>query len=429
MSVLLPGDRIRSPASGVETVVLQVGKNGWLETALGAGGWSDPRCWEAIVARERVYRVLLYGDLQVNSVREDYMAYLEEALGGLVASIREHRPDLVVNLGDTFDTFGAIDVGSLLFAYRWMTHIGEVAARSAAKSIPRHPVHFILRGNHDTARSDGLSPLQVFSGSHTQVFDEADSSWLPIKVNGEGRVIHCFPYGSEAAVPEILARYPGETLLSVGHVEWRGQTMTPALVSRQGLDPAELAALCDRPFLNGHYHMPQERPPLYIVGSPLFCDFRDGESEIPRGWCVLDLYDDGAYEVKRLENPRTYHLRTIRVDTEQELAQALSAIEIPAETKVRVFGPAAVVEAAVTARERFLWLGAYPTETGPIGLEHQVTLDAQTSPQEVVERAVSLADEAFDRALLTEQGLDLFAVAATAKPDIVGAEVACTSNA
>ncbi len=326
-------------------------------------------------------RVLFYGDLQINSAYPDYMECLEKTLGFLCETIECTDPAIIVNLGDFLDTFGLLDLKSLLFAKRWMDRIRDVTSAR----------HILIVGNHDlgdTRQSE--NSLTLFEGTGRVVSKRAmvdDAEY--------------FAYGSVTSLDGLDNR--STPRFRAGHLEWSGVQLTPTHVSTTGLSPTEYSQRFSVPFFNGHYHTPSRHGQVRMVGSPLFKDFGDDPS-VPRGFL---LYDLATLQEEFVENPHTYLVSTVRLASEADLGM-LSTLS--SRDKVKVYCPLRLVPQVEQYRDSVLWMGIYPTDTKVKGVEHRAKVNLTTPPEEVVLAVCADAPEAYDRFRLRQMGNTLFRV-------------------
>src|SRR5882672_4239133 len=92
-------------------------------------------------------KILFYTDIHVSCVHRDYSKFLDATMTYLESLVKEHKPDILVNLGDTLDTFGTLDVRDGVKAAEYLQRLSD--------ALPSGSVHVILRGNHDTADKEG----------------------------------------------------------------------------------------------------------------------------------------------------------------------------------------------------------------------------------------------------------------------------------
>lgn len=330
-------------------------------------------------------RILFYGDLHVNFQYPDYMQYLEKTLQHLVSAIKEHNPDLIVNLGDTLDGFGTVDVKSLVWAYNWMERISE--------SIPitDWPSHIILRGNHDLSDKElQYAAVDIMRSPRTAIVAVPEVRWG----------IAFIPYAHDLAAAWELLHSDSSIKVAATHIDWKGYQL-PGCISMGGWSPGEVEV--EFPGLKvfgGHYHRPAVMGPVRIVGSPLCKNFNDADGS-DRGFV---LYDTETEVELFIANPNTYHLVVIKSETEEEFDSEIAKIKEPKDTKLKVFVPKVLLDKANSLRDSFLWMGVYQSDSSKEGVDSGCAITLTTSSEDVVNSAVGLAPPEFDHPLLKSMG-------------------------
>lgn len=336
-------------------------------------------------------KVLFYGDIHTNFDFPDYMGFLDKTLGFLLQTIYAHQPKYVINLGDVTDTFGTVELRSLVWAYDWMQKIGRAAKECGGK-------HHIIQGNHDVDDKDcTISSVQVMQSANTQVH---------ITASKQDEVLF-LPFGTEAETARHLCHSRGpetaqDALLVAGHIEWRACQLTSSFVSKTGLDTSEPTL----PVFNGHFHSPANVGKVHFVGSPLYKNFNDFETEIPRGFT---LYDTDTKVVTRIENHHTYRMASIQAETESELEAQLSKITDMGHTKIRFMVPKALLEIVESLRSEFLWCSVHRSDFEKTDVNKATGITIVSDKDTVVKTVVESAPKEFSRELLTTYGSKAFA--------------------
>mgnify|MGYP001454412096 CR=1 FL=1 len=331
-------------------------------------------------------KYLFFGDIHANYAYPDYMQFLEKTMSFLLQVIRERKPDLVVCLGDVMDTFGILDLKTLIWAYQTLHEV--------EKATNRHLV--ILSGNHDVADADGrLSAVEVLGGELTVTSIG--------KAQRMGEMVMA-PYGCDTQA--ALGMIDKDVKFLASHWEWTGCRLTPSHVSEKGVDPEDFAkAYPGVKVFNGHYHAPSQVGPVTFVGSPCFRNFADYESDIPRGFT---LYDSNTGATERIANPHSYRMVTIRVETEAQLTEALSKISDKDKVKLRIFAPKAITDAVEAIRDKFLWTGTYRTDSEKTDIHGGAAISLTASAADVIAQAVAAAPDGYDRVRLRKMGEHAF---------------------
>lgn len=350
----------------------------------GTGHWGI-RCH---CVGEEILKVLMFGDLQVSCKNRDYMDNLDSTAAYLCETIRAVQPDLVVNMGDTFDTFGVVDVQDLVWVYQFSR---LVANRSRGN-------YWVIGGNHDACDKSGLySGLDILRDipGLTLFRNNPDivSKFLIVPYTREQVPINDLPKGSIAGV--------------FGHAEWKGCKVTPSFVSPDGYDIGEFAsAYPDALIFNGHYHNPDQLGPLTLVGSPLHKDFNDDPS-LDRGFV---LWDTDTGKIERISNPYSYRCLDVEYHDLPSLTEHLESFQNVQRYKMKVRVPSSLVDGAkdICSGMGFLWSAVYPLESKYDELPEDVGVRITSTPEEVINQGISLAGEGYDKDLLLSSGRKAF---------------------
>lgn len=336
-------------------------------------------------------KVLFYADIHVSCVHRDYSKFLDATMAYLESLVKEHKPDILVNLGDTLDTFGTLDVRDGVKAAEYLQRLSD--------ALPPGSEHVILRGNHDTADKEGkLSSAELVVPATSLYF----STMTVARVKGYPFLI--LPHTKDfPACEQIIANEIGKVSAVFAHTDWIGCRLTPAYVSKDGLDPAVVSEHHVQIFA-GHYHAPLDVGAVHFVGAPLYHDFRDLVTEKPRGFTLLE----GA-KITRIPNPHTYNCHKLEIKTKKELQKALDRLLPEADkSRVKVYVPKKLMQEAEELFRGFLWSAVYPLETEREGVEFAAQVTLKTTPEDAVKKAASSAGEEFDKPLLEKFGLSLF---------------------
>lgn len=341
-------------------------------------------------------KFIFYGDIQLGRKRTDYMSFLQATLSFLSDLIDREQPDFIVNLGDLLDDFGKVDVTDLNYAYDWMYFIGS-------KVLHNH--HWILKGNHDIADEAGdNSTTHVMSGGVNRTFCDLETPEIP-----EFGQILVVPYSSNyASLREKIEKIRKPIKAIFAHTDWLGirPSIKSSYISTDGLDSERLAKLFPGvPIFTGHYHTPMDLGDLHVVGSPLYKDFSDVHTEIPRGFTIWDT-ETG---ITRVPNPNTYYCAEVRAESAKDL-QAQYRILLPqkASLKVKVYAPLSLMTEASVLFGGFLWSAVYSLESSKKKVEYTADVTMHTSVEELVEHGVKSASGDYSAVLLRQYGLEAF---------------------
>jgi predicted phosphodiesterase len=339
-------------------------------------------------------KTLFYSDIHCNLAKPDYTEFLDRTLQALCDLIKEENPSLVICAGDVLDTFGTVDVKTLVWARRWITRITEACNGSR---------HVVLRGNHDTADHAG-----EWSSTELLGMEGVTAITSPVLLDGVSYVPHTSDVGAVLAFLSECSKTKVEFVVS--HLDWVGVHMTPDYVSKSGLSVEAYTRIMGKtPVFNGHYHMPLDSPPLRVIGAPLYKDFSDVESKIPRGFL---LYDSYSKQVRRVENSHTYHTYSVTVEKESDLEQLK---DLPKTSRVKVYAPSALLDKVKESCEGFLWSSSHPTDSAKQAVGHTVEVSVKTPAVEVVEKALAKVGTGFNKDKLRLYGEESFGIAQARK--------------
>lgn len=339
-------------------------------------------------------RILLYGDPQINWGYPEYMELLDSTFDFLEELLERQTPDLLVHLGDHTDTFGTVDVKSIVHARRRLLRLSHLMAN--ASPLPNS--HVILKGNHDLAsRDETYATTELMEGENTLCVLN------PIRHHG----VLFIPYTEDFdGVYKVLAASSPVRGVAA-HLDWIGVNLTPQYVSKSGMDLGRYTEIMGAtPCFNGHYHNPtDEYAPVYFVGAPLYRDFRDRMDDPPRRGFVL--FDTESREVERIVNPHTYLLKVWEGEDVAELERFIASLgDNASKTRVKIFVPTKRVKKArkVASGSDLGWWAVRPTDSKKQQADHTVQVSVTSTPTEVVDRVLSTVGDEFDKDVLGELG-------------------------
>lgn len=203
-------------------------------------------------------KVLFIGDPHLKINRFDLATSF---LTWLNALIEEQKPDLVVNLGDTFDTHAVLRSEVL---NEFMLHVYHVISLK----IP----YVYLVGNHDMYRPNDSKyhAMKPFKGKIKdfivvdEIIDWKGMTFVPYQYNG--------------------ATFPRKTLpIVVAHQTFIGADYGP-IRATEGVDAASVVG-CDL-IVSGHIHTKSVLGPVLYVGSPFSQSAADVDQV--KGITILD---------------------------------------------------------------------------------------------------------------------------------------------
>ncbi len=207
--------------------------------------------------------------------------------------ILQTKPDIVINLGDTFNNPDVVTTRSLVTAYSGFKHIQEMCRETNTK-------HYMLDGNHDILNSNfSISNTKLLNGFCDEVID--DFSMFDIEDIRIGFV----PYhNSQIQIHDWI----GEAIDSgcdfvCAHCEFASAIYENGMKSE-----SMMKTNWGKPIFSGHIHLPQIINDVTYVGSLVQSRF-DSTTLNKNGVMV---YDTDTQERKRYFNSSSKHLIKIR---------------------------------------------------------------------------------------------------------------------
>lgn len=290
-------------------------------------------------------RVLLYSDLHF---ADPHLEAASLALLRLQAYLVEHKPDAVVNLGDTFHSKDYVSSRTLSAVSTALREIRDICDEV-------HIPHFVLSGNHDIADRSG---------------DEYSSDILAlapsIRVVRSGSIeeVGGFKLGflnyrpkHEDVLKDIRRVSGADAVFS--HLPLHGALFNPTRAEEGGIEPSTLGC---RWIFSGHYHHPQvmrsSACTTVIVGSPCYYTWGDEvmfdeKGVVPRGFLLVDFEKKAggkpiSVQFQRLPNTYAEVRHTARVNISTEVRDEQQTVESIRESlgknqklKVRAIGESA----------------------------------------------------------------------------------------
>jgi len=237
------------------------------------------------------YKLLLFTDYHITSKGRRTIKRLGECVRTakwLAKLIKDTWPDLVANLGDTFNDHSSLDVPSLCTGVRVIDIISRACKARGAEFI-------VIPGNHD-AYSEDYSSLEAIKG--------ATIVWEPSTFDG---IVGALPFTKDYKkatqwIQELEKKVP----IVLAHTDV--QDAGPFFRSDIGVRSTDFRG----PIYAGHYHHPHSVGSFEFVGSVLHHNFSDEELEdVPRGALMLHIRkkDGKILKSERFGNPHSaiYH--------------------------------------------------------------------------------------------------------------------------
>lgn len=337
-------------------------------------------------------------------------SFQEATCEWIAAQIREHQPQIVVNLGDTNHRQGLIDMPTLSLMVTGLTTIQRAAAEVGAVQVH-------VAGNHD--RYDALGEDSVVAAFPDYAGLPGSPSVLKV-VRDEvyldwGRV-GFVPYISATDPTSFGARLAGLHEAGVRalfvHQDIGGALWHAGMRDESGFDPSLMEKFSL--VVGGHYHHPQRiGDNVVIVGSPFYFNFSDSWiPDEPRGLLVVDFAEDMTASIFRIENPHTPIRHTVSIERSTDMDAVLAEMESFGVTP-RMILRVRCSRAATAERVRAAYsncglmrLVVQDLSGGPQRAPVEaIDLGQDDRPEETVRQHVERATTTLDRNHLMEVGL------------------------
>lgn len=255
-------------------------------------------------------KILLYSDLHL---RPERLKDCDIVLRQVAKLYEEYGCDLMVNLGDTFQTRGIVNTSCLTL----LDHHYKDFHRRGIKQV-------IIVGNHDQEDHSGaVHPMSIF--------DDV-KSWDGWHVVDKPVVIHeigfC-PYMNDLKEDDLPS---GVDSLCV-HWGIQGARRNDSNVDSDGV-PAGWLEKYKRVF-SGHYHFRNSFKNIQYVGSPMQQNF--GEMGQEKGCLIWDT-DTDQLDFVEIEGTKKHY--EVEVDPKSKTIKGLSGISAADSVRAKVTGDA-----------------------------------------------------------------------------------------
>lgn len=255
-------------------------------------------------------KILLIGDPHLKT---KHVQRIDLMIESILQTATEHKPDLIVVLGDLLHTHRRVDMSMHQKAYHLIKSLGQIS-----KTV-------LLVGNHDRINnSDYMTEIHPFSGF--ECLENVSIAWKVIEDTINGFRFVFAPYVFPGRFAEALSTIDDfrSARAIFCHQEVLGAMLGGGKKSDIG-DPWDL----EYPEVySGHIHGYQKvQENWWYIGSPMQHDFGDSED---RAICLLTLTETSREE-QRIFLPGIPKLITIRVSCSE-----LPFITIPEFDKVKV---------------------------------------------------------------------------------------------
>lgn len=348
-------------------------------------------------------KILAFGDVHfVNSPgaiqgMPEHLYDAIETCKWVARMVTQHRPEVVINLGDTNETHGYIDLPTLQAMCEGVRVIDDACKAVGAE-------HSLMLGNHDQYSWDGkISIGCMFPKTHV-VQDVDTLPFGPPRVCNYAMISFAKTYDM---FMERLAKVPVYVKYLFIHQDIVGAMRFKGSFQDSGIDPNTFARF-KRVFV-GHFHHPYQLMNITFVGSASYHTWHDNVLEDPRGCIILDTQTD---QFERIENPVTSMYHTVKIENEEQLNALLQESLDPAFKRwcMRVVMKQSLITSMEGLKSRlaenYRKLQIVPVSSDVEVAPGQVTIDMNSDA--VID---SVVDEAknppIDRAVLKRVGKDL----------------------
>jgi DNA repair exonuclease SbcCD nuclease subunit len=227
-------------------------------------------------------------------------------------TLEEYGVEVVIHMGDAFDSRKSIDYQSL-----------EWAKRVVFEPLSKYEVHMIV-GNHDTyyKNTNSVNSPELL----LQTYSNIKTYSQPTEVNIRGLNILFLPWINQQNEEKTLKLIKKtNSKCAMGHLEFQGFRVNRHLVMEHGLD-SKLFDKFDRVY-SGHYHTRSDNGTIFYLGNPYEMYWNDVNDT--RGFHIFDTetlehtpvnnpyklfhniyYDDTDY---KLFNPSEYENKIVKV--------------------------------------------------------------------------------------------------------------------
>lgn len=259
-------------------------------------------------------KILMYGDLHFQEKGNQEVSFNNKTMPirginaeclascfWIAESIRQMKPDMVVNMGDLVESAGQVDMYTL---YSLLEGIRAIDLACGKVCCP----HYILVGNHDQADYEGKFHIcKALSAFEINVVDGIDlhekMAFISYRRNTE------------------MTRTMVRSAMDVGvdylflHTDIKGARLRGSKMAQEGLDADFTEA---KAIFVGHHHHPQALGSrTHCIGSCLYHDYRDSVVDQPRG---IFIFETDTGEWARVANPYTSVFWSIDINRAEDVS-------------------------------------------------------------------------------------------------------------
>lgn len=259
-------------------------------------------------------KIFMYSDLHISKTssilpqtegKYSYRQQIIMATGKWLATlVKEEKPDIIINLGDTFDqhTITSYDIDTASKFFKCFEEF----------KIP----HIVLVGNHEMLNKDFNALGLLRNISNIWLIEEPSRINLEINYNGEPIPLAFLPYQDWKDIKEFPE---GEYLFS--HIDIQGSSVRRDIELKEGLTQDTLKKY--KLVFNGHIHKPSIRGNVVNVGSITTHGFGDDEDTVPTAY----IFDTDTMDLKQFKSNLSPLFRKITCNTADELKSILGQFD------------------------------------------------------------------------------------------------------
>lgn len=257
-------------------------------------------------------RIFMYSDLHISktssilpltdtkySYRQDMIMRTGKWLSDIVA---KENPDLIINLGDTFDqhTVTSYDIDTASEFFRCFS--------------PFKILHLVLVGNHEMVNQDFNAVSILNNIDNITVIDRPIKQHLVF--NNEELDLAFLPYCNFKELRELPK---GNFLFS--HMDIQGSVIRQNIELQDGLTNEQLNQY--KLVFNGHIHKPSIKNNVINVGSITTHSFSDDEESVPTCY----IFDTKTLNLQQFRSSISPLFRKITINNMDELINRLNSLD------------------------------------------------------------------------------------------------------
>lgn len=272
-------------------------------------------------------KILMYSDIHISKTssilpltfEDSKYSYRQQMIintGKYLANIAdEYRPDIIINLGDTFDqhTITSYDIDTASEFFKCFKYL----------NIP----HIVLVGNHEMINNN-FNAIQLLSNiTNITVISEpcCISCNAVMSMSAKNNNIETTPDTTLAFIPycnyyDILDFPKGDFLFS--HLDIQGASIRGNIVVEEGLDSNILKAKYKLVF-NGHIHKPSIMSNVVNVGSTTTHSFADDNDTVPQCY----IFDTETLDLQTFKPTICPLFRKIEINSIPELENCIANMD------------------------------------------------------------------------------------------------------